>query len=94
MNAMFQWSSFGNDTKMLLFDFWATEEIAMGKRFEEVVQEIENTIKNTLIYESVDSLEYLVRSGRLKKIHGFAVKLLNIKLIVSIDKEGNAVIIC
>lgn len=71
----------------------AAEEIAKGKPFEEVVQEIEDTIKNTLIYVSVDTLKYMVKSGRLKKVQGFAAKLLNLKPIVSIDKEGDGIII-
>jgi len=71
----------------------AAEEIATGKTFEEVVQVIEHTINKTLIYVSVDTLKYMVRSGRLKKVQGFAAKLINLKPIVSIDKEGDGVII-
>lgn len=71
----------------------AAEEIAKGKSFEVIVLEIEHTIKNTLIYVSVDTLKYMVKSGRLKKVQGFAAKLLNLKPIVSIDKEGDGIII-
>ncbi|MHA6260752.1 DAK2 domain-containing protein [Sporosarcina sp. CAU 1771] len=71
----------------------AAEEIEAGKHFEEVIQVVEDTIENTTIYVSIDTLKYMVRSGRLKKVQGTAAKLLNLKPVVSIDKEGEGIII-
>lgn len=71
----------------------AAEEIAAGRSFEEVVHAVENTIKNTKIFVSVSTLKYMVRSGRVKKIQGFAAKLFNLKPVVSIDSQGRGIII-
>jgi len=71
----------------------AAEEIATGKSFDKVIQEVERTIEKTTIFVSVDTLKYMVRSGRIKKVQGFAAKVLNLKPVVSIDKDGNGIII-
>ncbi len=71
----------------------AAEEIAKGKSFIEVVASIEETIKNTKIYVSVPTLEYMYKSGRIGKAQQIALNMINLKPVVSIDENGDGIII-
>ncbi len=71
----------------------AVEEIAKEATHKEVVKVIHDTIERTKIFVSVDTLKYMVRSGRIKKHTGFAAKILNLKPVVSIDEDGDGIII-
>ncbi|MBS4201137.1 DegV family EDD domain-containing protein [Bacillus sp. FJAT-49732] len=71
----------------------AAEEIDSGKHFEEVIELVEQTVQNTKIFVSVNTLKYMVRSGRVKKLQGFAAKLFNLKPVVSIDDHGEGMVI-
>jgi len=71
----------------------AAEEIEKGMAYKDVVKYIYDTIDRTQIFVSVDTLKYMVRSGRVKKYTGFAAKVLNIKPVVSIDADGDGIII-
>ncbi|WP_277587027.1 DAK2 domain-containing protein [Psychrobacillus antarcticus] len=71
----------------------AAEFIEEGKSFEEVVYQTEKAVQNTKIFVHVKTLKYMVRSGRINKITGWAGKLLNLKPVVSIDEEGKGIII-
>lgn len=64
------------------------EDIEKGMSWEELNdRRIPHLIKNTFAYFSVDTLEYLVKGGRIGKITAFAGMLLNIKPIISFDPE-------
>ncbi len=71
----------------------AAEEIASGKTFEEVIQIVEDTIDRTKIYVSVPTLEYMYKSGRIGKAQQIALNMINLKPVVSIDENGDGVII-
>ena len=71
----------------------AAEEIDAGKSFDEVLRLTEASIDKTSIFVSINTLKYMVRSGRVKKIQGLAAKVLNLKPVVSIDKKGDGIII-
>ena len=66
----------------------ATELIKEGKPFEKIVETIESLRDLTKILVSVNTLKYMVRSGRLSKVTGFAGKIMNLKPVVSLDSEG------
>ncbi len=70
----------------------AAEEIAKGAVYKDVVTSIYDTIDRTKILVSVDTLKYMVRSGRVKKYAGFAANVLNYKPVVSIDKNGEGIV--
>jgi uncharacterized protein len=70
----------------------AAEDIAAGKEFPEIIKSIQHTIENTTIFVSIQTLKYMVRSGRVKKIQGIAAKLVNLKPVVSIDTQGTGTI--
>ena len=71
----------------------AAEEIAKGAVHKDVVTSIYDTIDKTKIFVSVDTLKYMVRSGRVKKYAGLAANVLNFKPVVSIDKNGKGIVI-
>lgn len=66
----------------------ASELIREGRTFEEIVETIESLRSETKILVSVNTLKYMVRSGRLGKVSGIAGKILNLKPVVSLDAEG------
>lgn len=66
--------------------------IEEGKSHSEIVTLAESWISKTRIFVSVKSLDYLVRGGRVSATRGKLAKLLNINPIVSVDKEGKAII--
>jgi len=61
--------------------------------FEKVLENIQNNIERSEIYVSVTDLKYMVRSGRIGKVAGFAANVMNFKPVVSIDGEGKGTII-
>ncbi|WP_313894208.1 DegV family protein [Psychrobacillus sp.] len=71
----------------------AAQEIDKGKELKEIKKTIYDTIENTKIFVSVDTLKYMVSSGRTKKHTGFAAKILNLKPVVSIDRSGEGIVI-
>lgn len=70
----------------------AAEDIAAGKEFPEVIKSVHHTVEHTKIFVSIQTLKYMVRSGRVRKIQGIAAKLLNLKPVVSIDDQGAGII--
>ncbi|MGM0446569.1 MAG: DAK2 domain-containing protein, partial [Bacillota bacterium] len=69
----------------------AVEKIKEKNDFKDIVSYLENIKDNIYIYVSVDNFEYMVRGGRVSPLKGRLAKLLNLKPIVSLDKEGNGV---
>ncbi len=63
--------------------------ISAGKTFEEVIHFVETYKRNVKHFLSVDDLDNLVRSGRLKPTSAFIGKMLKVKPIMSMrDGEG------
>ena len=50
-------------------------------------------LKNTKIYVSVPTLEYMYKSGRIGKAQQVALNMINLKPVVSIDENGDGIII-
>lgn len=70
----------------------AAELIHAGHDFDHIVRTIEGLRDKTRILVSVNTLKYMVRSGRLGKISGLAGKIMNLKPVVSLDKNGKGMI--
>ncbi len=70
----------------------AAELIDAGTSLEETAKEIETLIPKTKILVSVQTLKYMVRSGRLSKAGGAVGKIVNLKPVVSIDETGEGII--
>ena len=70
-----------------LLQLW--EDIQAGVGFRTLVERrVPSLIANTIPYFSVDTLEYLVKGGRIGKITAMAGTILNIKPIVGFSPEG------
>ena len=58
-----------------------------GMEAEEIVAAIEEEKSKLTLFATLDTLEYLVRGGRLSKVEGFAGGLLNLKPVITL-KDG------
>lgn len=59
-----------------------------GMGFDEAVGLARGLRERARVLVSVKSLKYLVRGGRVSPLKGFAAKAMNLKPIISVDKEG------
>ncbi len=69
----------------------ASKVLDQGYSFEETINHIERQIEKTKIYVSIKTLKYMVRGGRISQMKGLIGKILNVKPIISIDKEGKGI---
>jgi len=66
----------------------SAEMIKQGKSVDEIVSERPKITDRINIYFVIGTLEYLIRGGRIGKVAGTIAQFLNLKPIVSVDKEG------
>jgi DegV family protein with EDD domain len=66
----------------------AAEMIKKGRNFDEIVAELPIINDKIEIYFVIGTLEYLIRGGRIGRVAGTIAQFLNLKPIVSVDKEG------
>lgn len=59
-----------------------------GASLEEVLQRLDYIKENHHIIFTVDTLEYLIKNGRLSKFTGFIANMLSIRPILHLNKEG------
>jgi len=64
------------------------EMIKCGKPFEEIVKALPEIQSRITVYYAVDTLKYLIKGGRIGKVSGTIGEILNIKPIISINKDG------
>lgn len=64
--------------------------IESGFTHEDVLNKIDEWIDKTQLYVNVKTLKYFIKGGRVSPLKGFISNLLNVKPIVSVDKEGKA----
>lgn len=65
----------------------AAEMIEKNEEFDNIIKEMDKLKERCHLFFMVDTLEYLKRGGRIGKISGTIGELLNIKPIISIDKN-------
>jgi DegV family protein with EDD domain len=70
----------------------AAEEIEAGRSHDEVVAALESWRARADILVSVQTLRYMVRGGRVSPLKGLAARVLNLKPIVSVDREGRSLL--
>jgi len=63
----------------------AAEAVADGSSLDETVAMVKNTIERAEAIFMVDTLEYLVRGGRIGKAKGFVGSILNVRPILTIQ---------
>ena len=62
-----------------------------GKTREEIINEVNIQVENLQSIFTVDDLEYLFRGGRVSKTAALVGGLLNIKPVLTVNKEGKLV---
>jgi DAK2 domain fusion protein YloV len=81
------------DTKTLsaaqgLIVMRAAEALSQGATHDEVVRLSEEWIAKTRVLVDIATLKYLVRGGRISPMKGLLARLLHLKPIITIDKNG------
>ncbi|TDO94425.1 hypothetical protein DFR79_103103 [Halanaerobium saccharolyticum] len=71
-----------------LFVMEAAEQLEAGRSFAETVEYLKSIRENLYIYVSVSDFKYMVRGGRVSPLKGKLAGILNLKPIISIDREG------
>ncbi|HHW19095.1 MAG TPA: DegV family protein [Firmicutes bacterium] len=66
----------------------AAEMAKEGRAFEEIVAKVRKMVDSLVTVFSVDTLDYLAKNGRIGKAAHFLGTILNMKPILSLDKEG------
>ena len=74
-----------------LINLRIAKAIDQGESFENIIEKAQGWIKKTNILTDIDSLKYMVKGGRVSPLQGFVAKLINLKPIVSVDKNGKGV---
>lgn len=91
-----QIESFAFDSKVLsmavgLSVIETGKAIAAGASFKEVCELVPRLREKTMLYFTVDTLEYLIKGGRIGKVAGSIGEFLNLKPIIIMDDEGKYV---
>ena len=86
-------TSFVFDTKILSMAVGLSvieigKMIQNGKDFEYICTAIPKLREDTSMYFTVDTLEYLIKGGRIGKVTGSVGQLLNLKPIITMDEDG------
>ncbi len=68
----------------------ASRELENGATHEELVNRMEEWKTKSLVRVSVTTLKYIVRSGRVSPLKSFVAKMLDLKPIIAVDREGKA----
>lgn len=64
------------------------EMLKAGKSYSDIVQALPKMRDKVSVFYIVDTLEYLIKGGRIGKVSGVLGTLLNLKPIISIDSDG------
>lgn len=67
----------------------AAQLAAAGKTLDEVAHTVSDQVKRTATYFTLDTLENVIRGGRLSKFKGTVASMLNIKLLMEANEEGS-----
>jgi hypothetical protein len=68
----------------------AADAVESGATYDEVKRRVEWAIQNVRLFVSVETMEYLVRGGRVSRFRGVIARLLNLKPILTINSAGQA----
>lgn len=69
----------------------AAAYVAEGMDFEQLKEKIQALIRNTRVFFSIDTLEYLQKGGRIGKVTAMAGTLLKIKPVLSFDEKDGEI---
>lgn len=68
----------------------AARELDEGMSHDEIVSQLPNWSNQSKLLVSASTLKYMIKSGRVSPTKGFIGKLLGVKPIVTVNKEGKA----
>ena len=71
----------------------AAELIDEGYSLEDLTKTLSSYRDNAATYVYLDNTKAMIRSGRVSKIKGLMASFLNLKAIVSLDNQGNGIIL-
>src|SRR5206468_9537294 len=71
----------------------AAEAAREGKSAAEVAKVAEDAAARSVLYGALETLEYVIKSGRVSRLPGTVGTLLNIKPILTVRPNGEAAII-
>lgn len=80
-------------TSLGLIVLHAAMAVEQGDTYETVVNKVEKWSGESRIYVSVQTLNYMVKGGRVSPLKGKIAKWLNLKPIVSLDDTGKSALI-
>lgn len=66
----------------------AAEKIMQGCDFDEIVSSVDSLIEKSRMLINVNTLDSLIRGGRMNPVKGIIGKMVNIKPIIEIDHSG------
>ncbi|NDL66675.1 DegV family protein [Anaerotalea alkaliphila] len=72
----------------VLAALWTAECIRQGMGFEEIVDVVEERIRNMTVVFVLERLDHLEKAGRLSTLKAAIANVLNIKLILHATREG------
>lgn len=70
----------------------AALDIEKGLSFNEIVEKAEERIKRVGIFVRIPDLNYATKSGRVPKVVGKVASIFNLKVVISIDAEGEGTV--
>lgn len=71
-----------------LLIYQAAKLIELGKSFQEVVHTMREKVKKTRTFFFLETLENVIKGGRLDRVKGTIANVLNIKLMMHASEEG------
>lgn len=66
----------------------AVDSIESGATFDEVRARVQWAVENVRMYAGLETVEYLVRGGRLPRLGGHLAIMFNLKPILKMDRDG------
>ena len=91
LNISYLNSKLNSGTQGLLVEK-AAELIEKGLSLKEINEELEDYRKNSNILVNVNTIEYMVKGGRVSAMKGFLARIFNLKAIISLDENGDGII--
>ncbi|KRL98501.1 DegV family protein [Liquorilactobacillus satsumensis] len=71
----------------------AAQDLEAGKTIPEIQQHCREIFKRTRVNVLIDTLDYLVKGGRVSRFAGAVTKLINLKVIVELREESLDVVV-
>ena len=71
-----------------IFAVWAAKKLEEGMKYAQVIKKLEEKVYDAKIFYYMDTLKYLQKGGRIGLVASTLGSLLNLKPIISCNKDG------